>query len=131
MASNMDCIGLGVEDRSGLNALIAEVLPKSVSLGVAEGIDVRRWEDPSGSRIVLGLRQQAIVDFLPSFAAPAEARLGEVHPVTEEIVVGDVIDEEGQMVTRLAFALEERRFLPSAVVLDGATSVVGLARTFQ
>jgi len=126
MTSNLDCIGLGVEDQAALRALITEVLPKSVSLGVAGGVDVRRWEDPSGSRIVLGVRQKEIVDLLPSFAAPTDARLGDVHPVTEEIVVGDVLDENGEMLTRLAMGLEERRFFPSNAEIGCSASVVAL-----
>jgi hypothetical protein len=93
---------------------VAAVLPNSLSLGLVDGVDVRRWEDPSGARLILGLRGKDVEDLLPSFASPTGASLVGVKPLDGEIAVADVVDQDGETLTRMAIELEERRFLASS-----------------
>jgi hypothetical protein len=113
MASNLACVGLGLSRASDLGRLLESVLPRSSSLGSPGGVDVRRWEDPSGARLVFRIREGKLVDLLPSCAGEAGGRLAAVRPLTDDVSEADVVDGEGETVTRLAFELEERQFLDS------------------
>ena len=127
MASNLGCVGLGVDNQEDFSRLVGKALPDSVSLGMVDGIDVRRWEDPSGSRLVLGLQGKDVADLLPSFAAPVGANLAGVRPLTGEVAIADVVDDDGETLTRMAFELEERRFLiADELGWQGPASVVAL-----
>lgn len=113
VTSNLDCVGLGVKGADDLTRLVSRALPGSVSLGVVHGLDVRRWQDPSGSRLVLGVQDGKVADLLPSYAGAAVTWLARVRPLTEDVAEADVVDANGETITRLAFELEERRFLPT------------------
>jgi hypothetical protein len=129
VVSNLSCIGLGADSGQALHELVTRVLPKSVSLGVKDGVDVRRWEDPSGARLLLGERDGKVRELLPSFAGTPSARLADVAALTPEIVAADVI-EDGEMVSRMAFELEERRFLdPTPPRPEGEVSIVAFGRS--
>lgn len=127
MSSNLGCIGLAVADHDELARLAAAVLPDAVFIGRGGRVDVLRWEDPSGARLILGLREQEIIDLLPSFAGRPGARLANIRPSGREVVFADVIDEDGEQCTAMATELEQRRQLPDTSGLgDGLTSVVAL-----
>lgn len=111
VASNLACVGLDVEGQDDLGRLLGAVVPKSRSLGIVAGVDVRRWEDPSGSRLVLGIQDGQLVDLLPSFASHPGAQLAGVSALNPEVAAADVVDEEGETLTRMAVEIEERRFL--------------------
>lgn len=112
MASNLSCVGLGVQGRDDLAQLLMDVVPRSVSLGIVDGIEVRGWEDPGGARLILDLQGGKLLSLLPSFAAPAGAQLAGLKPLSDEVAVADVIDGESETVTRMALGVEEQRFLP-------------------
>lgn len=126
MPSNFDCLGLGVADEQQLWALVDRTLPESVPIGNRPGI--RRWQDPSGVRIVFELSaNRTIAGILPTFAGRAGALLGEVTALTDELAAADVVDREGDTVTRLAVSLEQRRLLPKApAAVAGPASIVAL-----
>jgi hypothetical protein len=128
MASNLTCLGLGVENTDELRRLVSDVLPRSISLGVVGNIDIRRWEDPSGVRLVFGVNENDMPDLLPSFAGNATAKLAGVSALSPDVTAADVM-EDGEVVTRIALELEERRFLdPTAPAPSGRASVVALGR---
>lgn len=108
----MSCVGLRIQGRDELAQLLTNVVPRSLSLGVVDGIDVRRWEDPSGARLILDLQDGKLISLLPSFAAPAGALVAGLRPLSDEVAVADVVDTDGETLTRLALGLEEQRFLP-------------------
>jgi hypothetical protein len=112
MASNLACIGLAVDDTAALSGLIVGLMPDTITIGRGSNdTEVRRWEDPSGSRLTLQVRDRQVVELLPSLAGPTSARLADVRPSVEGFVSADVLDENEEMCTRLQLALEEERFL--------------------
>lgn len=127
MASNLDCVGLGVGDPAGLGRLVDMAVRYAEHLGELAGVSVLRWQDPSGARLVLGMRGTEVVDLLPSYAGAPGARLANVHAVNDDVVIADVLDEDGEQVTMLAAELEQRRLLPAAKgAVQGLACVVAL-----
>ena len=126
MASTLGCIGLAVDDDEGLARLLARVVPQAAPLGSAAGIDVLRWQDPSGARIVLGIAGSALTWFMPSCAAPAGARLDDVVAVNEDVVTASAVDEAGEVVTRFAAGMEQHLLLPRGAPASGSAAVVSL-----
>ena len=128
VTSNLECVGLGVSSNGALRSLIDEVVGLAVPIGSAYGLEIRRWEDPSGARLVFGLGDQGVViDLLPSFAGRIGADLSEVRRINEELASAAVMDENGEQVTAMAFELEERRFLPFPPdSVSGEASIIAL-----
>jgi hypothetical protein len=127
VASNLECVGLGVADRNGLHRLVNRALADARQMGTAGSVTVLRWEDPSGARLVIGMRDREILEYLPSFAGEPGARLGGVRMANDEVAIADVVDEDGEQATMIAVELEERRLLPaSAGAAAGLASVVAL-----
>ena len=122
MASNMACVGLDVPDVDGLNALLAEVWPRTRVLAEVGGLVVRRWEDPSGARIVLAGRDGTVERFMPSFGGAPGALLRDVFALNDEVSAADVV-MDGETATRLAIELEERDLVRGRSV-DGEASIV-------
>lgn len=128
MTSNLDCVGLGVDGREGFEGLVAAALPTAVPIGAAGPVQVLRWQDPSGARLVIGLRDNQIISVLPSFAGRVGARFAEVRAANDEVTLADVVDDDGERATALALELEERHLLPAAPgTVAGPACVVGLA----
>ena len=124
MTSNLQCVGLGVDSSKSLGALVRRALPESITLGVANGVEVRRWEDSSGSRLILGMRDGDVVDLLPSFAGQLGAKLGEVNALNDTVNGADLLDESGEQVTSMNFELEENRFFRDLGSLSGGSAVI-------
>ncbi len=127
MASNLACVGLAVSKPAELRSLVRSIAPWSEPLATVDGIDVARWEDPSGARLVLGFRHGNVRDLLPSFAAEPSARLASIQYVTADVAHATVLDEHGEQATALAIEFEERRLLRrAAAVTEGTAGVVAL-----
>jgi hypothetical protein len=127
MASNFDCLGLGSLDPAGLNTLLQRIVPAAEVIGTADDIVVRRWTDPSGVRLALVLREGQPLELLPSYAGVPGARLRGVRRVNDEMVVADVVDDDGEQTTMLAAAAEQLSLLsPGADPVDGRAAVIAL-----
>ncbi len=126
VASNLECVGLAVADRAGLQRLVENALTSAQPIGEQDGITVLRWQDQSGARLVMGLRDGKLLDLLPSFAGTPGVRLANVRAINDAVAVADVLDEGGEQLTMLALELEERRFLSAAGPAAGQASVVAL-----
>lgn len=113
VASNLDCIGLGVHDHAGMDRLVTMAVRGAERLGEVGGVSVLRWQDPSGARLILGMRGNEVIDLLPSYAGTPGARLANVRAVNDDVAVANVLDEDGQQVTMLAAEVEQRRLLPA------------------
>lgn len=128
VASNLGCIGMATADTTGFAALVNRARPSAVSFGRAGDVDLLRWEDPSGARLVFGVSDGQVVDFLPSLAANATTRLADVQIHNPDVATASVVDETGDQLTALAFELEQKRLLPSSPVTTADAAVVFLGR---
>ena len=117
MASNLACVGLAVADTAELTGLIRAVLPDAAVVGSGQGVELLRWEDPSGARLLLHRQEGQIRSVLPSYSGEPSTRVAAVHRANPTVAVADVTDERGEVVTRLALELEQMPLLTDA--LDG------------
>jgi hypothetical protein len=123
MASNLAAVGLAVSSEEELNKLIQSMSHDFKLLGSAAGIDVWRWEDPSGARLVVSTMGDAIRAFTPSFAGSPGARLTAVQSVNDDVSRADVVDESGELLTALALEIEQRDLVRGARVTGNASLV--------
>lgn len=113
VSSHLSCVGLAMATSRELGELVAAVLPHAVMLGHAGGVEVLRWQDSSGARLVLGVKDRQLADLLPSFAGTPGARLAGLAPLNDSVWHADVLDKAGDQVTAMAVELEQRRLLPA------------------
>jgi len=125
VTSNLDCVGLAVPDREAMRRLIGSALDTAELIGRRDERCLYRWQDPSGVRLVVSTKGGTIVDFLPSYAAEPGAWLANVRAVNEDVAVADVLDDGGELVTRLAAEFEQRSMFPATPV-DGPAAIVAL-----
>ena len=123
MASNMACVGLDVPDVAALNALLSDIWPQTAVVAEAGGVEVRRWEDASGARSVLAMRDGHAERFMPSFAGTPCATLRDVFALTDEVSAADVL-MDGETATRMAIELEERDLVRGRSVAGEASIVM-------
>lgn len=126
MASNLACVGLAVSDSDELTDLVRRVLPRAAPIGVAGDDVLRRWEDPSGSRLVLATRENEIVHLLPSFAGSPGATLGAVEFLSGQLASAAVLHEDGEEATVMILELEEGRVLEARAPIAGPATIVAL-----
>jgi hypothetical protein len=126
MASNLAAVGLAVASEEELNKLIQTMSHDFKLLGSAAGIDVWRWEDPSGARLVVSTMGDAIRAFTPSFAARPGARLSAVQAVNDDVSSAQVMATEDEQATALTLELEQRDLVRGARVA-GEASLVAFA----
>ena len=118
-------MGLAVADNDAFGRLINTAIGEAELIGSRDDWSVYRWQDPSGVRLVMSTRGNVIVDVLPSLAASPAARLADVRMVNEDVAFADVLDADGEVATRLAAEVEQRRLLPDGPVA-GPASIVAL-----
>jgi hypothetical protein len=126
MASNLGAVGLAVATEQELNKLIQSMSHDFKLLGRAAGIDIWRWEDPSGARLVVSTMGDAIRAFTPSLAGVAGARLTAVEAVNDDVSRAEVVDDAGDQLTALTLELEQRDLVRGARV-SGEASLIALA----
>jgi hypothetical protein len=118
----LGCIGLDVSD-SSFDTLVAEVLPASVYMGTADGVEYRRWQDLSGARLVLGLEDGEVVDDLPSFHGRVGALLNHVEQANEDVAMVTVVDDAERLEMPTPVWLEQLPFLTAPVSARVAVAV--------
>ncbi|WP_432948136.1 hypothetical protein ACQPXM_12885 [Kribbella sp. CA-253562] len=130
MASNLDCLGLGVDSPEAFADLVERIGPHAAVVGAgADGVELLRWEDPSGARLLLTRGKRGIVRVTPSYGGERVVQLGDIQRESDEAAVADVV-QDGETVTRLAVELEELPLLGDAKHA-GAASIVALAPDAQ
>jgi hypothetical protein len=127
VASTLACLGMHVDDldRLGdvLDRLPADLVGRlETGDGVVESV---RHRDDSGACVVLARVDGGVVDLVPLLEADRGARLGGLG-VAGEAVVADVLDDDGEMVTRLACDLVQRRHVRDAGAVDAAVVALGV-----
>lgn len=128
MASNLACIGLASATREEFNELVSKILPLSIRLGEQAGLEVRRWQDRSGSRLVFRVRGGSVVEFLPSLSSTPGVLLGPITALNDEVSSAAILDEEGEQLTSAAFEIEERGLLNDTMRAGGEASLVALGQ---
>ena len=123
MASNLACVGLGVADVRDLSNLVRQASTTARPAGTFDGVEVTRWQDPSGAALVLGWRDGDVTDLLPTYASGVGGRLAGCHLVNGSVASAEVIDGDGQQLTALTFEAEQYRRLKAV-----GRPVGGLAR---
>jgi hypothetical protein len=123
VGSNLECVGLAVPDREAMVRLVRSALGTAEILGRRDERVLYRWQDPSGVRLILATESNTVVDFLPSLAAEPGARLGDVRTVNPDVAVADVLDDNGEVVTKLAAAFEQQGMFGADPVAGRATIV--------
>lgn len=126
MVSPFECIGLLSRDAEDLGQMLFSTLDSASLVGWDGAVEVLRWEDPSGGRIIATMEKGRILDVVPSFASTPGVRLSVLQPLNETTASAMVVDEAGEQTTAMAVELEQRRFLENPVDLTGLTTVVGM-----
>lgn len=113
MPSTLACIGLDVADLDELNEHLG-AMPVQV-VGRTDGIEALRYVDPSGARVVVTVDLDGdTLDLVPSYDGRPGARLADVA-AHGPLARADVLDDDDEVVTRLAVDLEQRRHLTGPV----------------
>lgn len=128
MASHLACIGLGVETQVELDRLLAAVYPRAVVIGRMGRREVRRWEDPSGARLIFRLDDGKPAGFSPAFAGRPGAFVMGGAQLGESSWNVAIVDADGEQQTGAAVDLEQGG-LAEPVALPTRASIVALGRS--
>jgi hypothetical protein len=110
MVSNLECVGLGVPDQETLLLLAEDAVAEGELRDRTDGVASYRWTDRSGARLTVGILDDQLRDLLPSYAGVAATRLAGITRLDDDgLVAADVVDEDGELLTRLACELEQWR----------------------
>lgn len=121
MASNLECLGLAAVDGDDFRALVAAARAQARSIGRRGSLEVLRWQDASGARLVLGFEGDELSSFLPSFAGQSTTTLANVCGLNDEVFAAAVVDETGEQLTSLAIELEQRPLISQPIKSTLAT----------
>ncbi|HTI34419.1 MAG TPA: hypothetical protein VL422_12125 [Miltoncostaea sp.] len=128
MASNLSCVGLGVADEEEFHRLLDTIVPEAEHIGRHRGVEVRRREDASGARIIVGIKGRELVGLLPSLASAPGVRFGPLEPVADDAHLADLLDGEGEVWTRAVVELEQRDLLAGGRHPGGRGALVAFGR---
>lgn len=108
--SNLECVGLGVDDEASLLLLAEDAVASGDLRDRTDGVSSYRWTDRSGARLTVGILDDQLRDLVPSYAGVAATRLARVVRLDDDgLVAADVVDEDGELLTKLACELEQWR----------------------
>ncbi len=126
MSSNLACVGLSVSSGAELEQLLSAVYPHAAPIGTWRGREVRRWEDPSGARLIFRLDNGKAAGFAPAFAGRHGAFVMGGAQVGESAWDMAVVDPSGEQQTAAAVDLEQGGLIeplprptPAAIVAFG------------
>jgi hypothetical protein len=120
MASNLACIGLAVPVRADFARLVKTTEGDAEPMGRRDGIDIARWEDPSGARVVLAHDGDQLTRFQPSFAAEPGAELVSITPVSTTVSRAQVVDASGKLVATVDVEPEQQATVRDLDGVDAA-----------
>ena len=126
MPSNFECVGFRIDSGEALGELIERVMPLAEPVGSGpHGAETFRWQDESGARLVIDIRKNVVRNVLPSFAGGVGTSVRDVSALSDDTSSAEIIDDSGEMITKLAVDIEERQLIAGTTV-HGALSAVGL-----
>ena len=111
MSSALACLGLAVSDDAEFDVLLKHALLGLHEIGTFGGVWVGRWQDDSGTALILGLRDGQIADFTFTYAGTSGGLLADCRLIGEAIAWAEVVDADGQQVTAMAFDTGQYRQL--------------------
>lgn len=128
MASTLACLGLAVASLDELNEHLGAM--SSQVVGRSGGLETVRYADESGARVVVTVDEAGeTLDLVPSYDARPGALLtgfGRLGGAAGGVVAADVVEEDGELLTRLAVDLEQRAHVAGPVGARVRASVVAL-----
>lgn len=127
MSSNLSCVGLACADSAELGQLVQLAAGTARSVGHYNGVDVRRWQDPSGAGLILGWQGPTLVDLLPTYAATAGGLVADCALINGPVASAAIVDSDGEKLTAMAFEVEEyRRLKASGAPVSGPVRITAL-----
>ncbi len=120
------CVGLAVADWGDVAELVRAVAPQGELLGEAGGIKVVRWQDPSGTRLVMETKGDDDPDLVRSFAARTRVHLSDVRMLDDNVAIATVSSGQDEQLASVAVLIEQRRLLPRDQPVEGEASIVAL-----
>jgi hypothetical protein len=129
MSSDLACVGLEMETEREFDDLVRVVGPAATSVGRSGRVEVVRWQDPGGARLVFRMRNGVAESFVPSFAGSPGVRLRTLHRLNDDVWSAAVVDESGDQLTSAAFELEEEGGLVDEGHPPTTATLVALGRS--
>lgn len=128
-----DCIGLPLDGGPAVAGFLQERWPLPGVETPDAGSFTARWSDPSGAKLTVSLDAAGGMDVVPGFEGRTAIRVGRVtaQPEAQDTVVADVVDADGETVTRFTALLDEMRFVASAPDEPVACVLTGLVRELR
>jgi hypothetical protein len=111
MSSALACIGLAVSDDAEFDLLVKDALLVLREVGTFGGVYVGRWQDDSGTALVLGLHDGQLADFTFAYAGSSGGLLADCRLLHEAIAFAKVAGADGRQLTAMAFEAEQYRQL--------------------
>lgn len=130
MASHLACLGLPIESQAELDELLGRCFPQATTIGRRGGREVRRWEDPSGARLVFRLEDGKPAGFSPGFAGRDGTLVMGLTPLGSASWSVEIVDADGEQLTAAAADFEEGSLLdPPDAPTRASISALGRAVT--
>lgn len=108
-----DCIGLPLDDWAAVTSFVHELADDLQGYLTPDGWFNAMWRDESGAKLVVNLDADGRVEAIPGFAGGPSALVTGLSAIDDtDLAVADVMDDDGQQVTRLCAVLDQRRLLP-------------------
>jgi hypothetical protein len=126
VASKLECVGLATDSPTEFRAFVDELWARAVPIGSTSAVHVRRFQDPSGARMVISRNAGGeLVDLIASYAGQPGVLFGAVAALNYRVAIASVVDQTGEQLTSMACELEQRHLLPGRQTpVSGAASVV-------
>lgn len=127
MTTDLGCIGMAVQDVDELLDLVASLADDAVLRGrSSSGQEVFSWVDASGASLTLyGSDADGLVDLVAGYAGEPTTALSGVTRLGQLLAVADLVDEDGETLTRMGCQVPQAQFLPEQPV-SGVAVVTAL-----
>ena len=91
----------------------------------------RRWQDDSGTALILGWRFGELLDFIPAYTATNGGLISDCHLINESVAAA-VVDADGRQLTAIAFEAEQYRQLHAlGHAVSGPAQITALGVAIQ
>ncbi len=91
--------------------MLKSVYPDVRGIGLFDSVHVGRWQDDSGTTLILGLHDGEIVDFATTYTGSSGGLPADCRLIYESVAFATVTGTDGQQLTAMAFEAEQYRQL--------------------